>query len=184
MTNDAGIPLTELVWPEERYARSTNLELSTRAPDEVPDYEFTSKALRLLEEVLESSQDKYRERAWSVVGPYGAGKSTFALFLQLFTDASSRWFQQCFAQLEHVSSGIAHRLRAEVLIPEGQYIPVVVQGARMAPDLAFCRALVKAATHSSTDVSWASEHFLARLNCALQDLEMGILDSIPSPIMM
>ena len=178
MSNDVGTSLAELVWPEERYARATNLDLGTRAPEEVPDYKFTPKALRLLEEVLESSQDKYRDRAWSVIGPYGAGKSMFALFLlQLFTDASSLWFRQCFAQLEHISPGMAQRLRAEVLTPEGQYIPIVVQGARMAPDLAFCQALVKSTTHPSTDASWASEDFLARLHCALQEFETGVTDS-------
>ena len=179
MPNDAGTPLAELVWPEERYARSTNLEFGTRAPDEVPDYKFTPKALRLLEEVLQSSQDEYRERAWSVVGPYGAGKSTFALFLlKLFTDASSGWFRQCFAQLEHINPSIAQRLRAEVLTPEGQYIPIVVQGARIGPDLAFCQALVKATTYPSPEASWASEDFLVRLHCALQELETGVTDSL------
>jgi hypothetical protein len=153
--------------------------MGTRAPDEAPDYKFTPKALRLLEEVLENSHDKYRERAWSVVGPYGAGKSTFALFLlQLFTDASSVWFRQAFAQLERLSPDVAQRLHTEVRTLGGQYIPIVVQGARMAPDLAFCQALVKAATHPSTNASWASKDFLARLHSALQDLEMGVPDSL------
>lgn len=178
MPHETGLPLAELVWPEERYARSTNIEWSKRAHEDVPDYKFTPKALRLLEEVLASSQEKSHERAWSVIGAYGAGKSTFALFLlQLFTDASSVWFRQCLTHLEHMSPAIAQRLHTEILIPEGQYVPVVVQGARMAPDLAFCQALAKAATLPSTNTSWASQDFLARLQGALQDFATGVIDS-------
>lgn len=167
--------LADLVWPEEAYARSTNIELDNRDPEGVPDYKFTSKALRLLEDVLDSCQGSRRDRAWSVVGPYGSGKSTFSLFLlQLLTGVSSSWLKRCLVQLQLANPTLERRVHAEVASKAVRYLPVIVQGSRVPLDLALCQALSRAV---STDTSWTSESFRSSLNLTLQTLEAGIADS-------
>ncbi len=170
--------LADLVWPGEAYARATNLEFDRRDPEWVPDYKFTSKALRLLEEVLDSCQGSRRDRAWSVLGPYGSGKSTFSLFLlQLLTGSSSTWLQRCLVQLQLTSPAMEQRVQTEVLARGVRYFPVIVQGSRMPLDLALCRALHRAITDEMADTTWTSEHFRSSLHMALETMEASVSDT-------
>ena len=73
--------LADLVWPETKYARSTNIEFDSRNLDNISEYEFTSKSLRFLDAILDSLYGARRDRAWSIIGPYGSGNSTFILLL-------------------------------------------------------------------------------------------------------
>ena len=88
MTESAQRFLSDLIKPEDRFARSTNIEFDYRDPDTTPDYKFTPKALNLLEDVLDTRLGIRRDRAWTIVGPYGSGKSIFCLLiLQLLSGA-------------------------------------------------------------------------------------------------
>ena len=170
--------LADLVWPEQKYARSTNIELDNRNPEGVPEYKFTSKSLRFLDDILDSTHGTRRDRAWSMIGPYGSGKSTFILFLlQLLGGASSPWLRRCMVQLRLASPEIEQKLSEEVFEKKARYIPVVVQGSRTPLDLALCRALFKAASDHERDISWVSEGFLSSLNVAIQTIEAGVSDS-------
>jgi len=92
--------LSEIVWPKEAYSRSTNIELDSRDSSGLADYRFTAKSLGLLEEVLDGANGSRRDRAWSIIGPYGSGKSTFSLFLiQLLSGATTPWLERCLLQL-------------------------------------------------------------------------------------
>ena len=151
MPNDTARLLANFVWPEERFARSTNIELDNRNPEGVPDYRFTSKSLRLLDDILDSSKGVRRDRAWSIIGPYGSGKSTFLLFLlQLFGGASSPWLERCLVQLRLASPDIEQKLKRETLNNSVRFIPVTVQGSRAPLDLALCKALLNIATDTSS----------------------------------
>ena len=63
------------------YTRSINLERDADSVSVVGAYIPTSRALRTLERMAESFKAEESPRAWSLVGPYGAGKSSFAVFL-------------------------------------------------------------------------------------------------------
>lgn len=170
--------LADLVWPTEAYTRATNIELDYRNPEGVPEYKFTSKALRLLEDVLDSCQGNRRDRAWSVVGPYGSGKSTFSLFLlQVLTGSSSAWLRRCLVQLRLASPAMEQRVKVEILTPRARYLPVIVQGARLPLDLALCRALHRAITDDEWDTSWVPESLRSSLQLTLETLETGVSDS-------
>ena len=167
--------LADLVWPERSYARSTNIELDNRKPEGVPDYKFTSKSLRFLDDILDSIEGIRRDRAWSLIGPYGSGKSTFVLFLlQQLCGASSHWLERCLVQLGLVSPEIQQRLSRRIIESGVRYIPIVVQGSRVPLDLALCKALFKAATDEDRDTRWVSESFLSSLNIAIQTIEAGL----------
>ena len=170
--------LADLVWPERSYARSTNIELDNRKPEGIPDYKFTSKSLRFLDDILDSIEGIRRDRAWSLIGPYGSGKSTFVLFLlQQLCGASSHWLERCLVQLGLASPEIQQRLSRRIIESGVRYIPIVVQGSRVPLDLALCKALFKAATDEDRDTRWVSESFLSSLNIAIQTIEAGVSDS-------
>jgi len=63
------------------YTRSINLTRDADSTAIMKSYIPTSRALKTLEQISDSLQQKEAPRAWSLVGPYGSGKSSFAVFL-------------------------------------------------------------------------------------------------------
>lgn len=63
------------------YTRSVNLERDARSSTVLEGYIPTSRALRTLERVSQVLHEDLEPRAWTLIGPYGSGKSSFALFL-------------------------------------------------------------------------------------------------------
>lgn len=72
--------LATLITPVPRYARASNLERDTGL-ESVTDYHLIEPSLEVLRRILRSGAGASSTRAWVVTGPYGSGKSTFALFL-------------------------------------------------------------------------------------------------------
>jgi len=71
------------------YTRSINLERDADSQAVVEAYIPTSRALRTLERIAEALKVDESPRAWSLVGPYGSGKSSFAVFLAHLLGSSS-----------------------------------------------------------------------------------------------
>lgn len=70
--------LATQVRPRDRYLRAANLESHQ---EQAEHYIPTSRALEVLRRLVHSMEDSTGGRSWSLTGPYGAGKSSFALFL-------------------------------------------------------------------------------------------------------
>ena len=64
-----------------RYTRSVNVERDRGSQTLVEAYLPTATSVKLLDDVADALAATDRPRAWSLVGPYGSGKSSFALFL-------------------------------------------------------------------------------------------------------
>lgn len=67
------------IHPKDRYLRAANLEVHQ---EQAEHYIPTSRALEVLRRLVHSMADSAAGRSWSITGPYGAGKSSFALFLR------------------------------------------------------------------------------------------------------
>lgn len=170
--------LAEHVRLDEHFSRSTNIELDSRKLDSVPEYRFTPKSLRLLDDVLDDIQGTRKSRVWSIIGPYGSGKSTFLLLLmQLLSGTESAWVQRCLVQLRLASPEMERKVCSVVAKPRRKYIPVILQGSRAPLDYSMCRALLAAATDETSDTSWVSASFLSSVNTAMQILGTGVSDS-------
>ena len=81
---DAGQESTSLVNLVEvgrRFQRSVNLDRDTGSPDALSGYVVTPAIRRALSQITDGLGDAAGDRAWSLVGPYGSGKSAFAVFL-------------------------------------------------------------------------------------------------------
>jgi len=81
--------LIDKVSVNTHYTRSINLERDASSQAVVESYIPTSRALRTLERVAEALKTDESPRAWSLVGPYGSGKSSFAVFLAHLLGPSS-----------------------------------------------------------------------------------------------
>ena len=64
-----------------RYTRSTNVERDRGSRSIIDAYLPTACGTSLLDDVARALGPTDQPRAWSLIGPYGSGKSSFALFL-------------------------------------------------------------------------------------------------------
>ena len=73
------------------YTRATNVERDSGNLATVAAYCPTARGMALLEEVGDALGKGNKPRAWSLIGPYGSGKSSFGVFLHalLGDDAAS-----------------------------------------------------------------------------------------------
>lgn len=73
--------LSQRISINTHYTRSINLERDADSKLAIQSYIPTSRALRTLARVAETFSLQNSPRSWSLVGPYGSGKSAFSLFL-------------------------------------------------------------------------------------------------------
>lgn len=72
--------LAEIVNVKPRFGRSVNLERDFYNQISLDGYVVTSTSRQALERLIQAFTNKTAERAFTLTGPYGSGKSTFALF--------------------------------------------------------------------------------------------------------
>ena len=114
----AATSLTQLVHVRERFHRSVHLPHDWNAPHDPGDYLATPALLGFANQILGELGRSGGARAWTLTGPYGTGKSAFALFL---TDMLAT------AQPEHPR---ARELRERHLPGTNPLHPVLVQAER------------------------------------------------------
>jgi len=73
--------LTDNIKVNTYYTRSINLERDADSLEVVKAYIPTTRSLQTLAKISHSLVEDTSPRAWSLVGPYGSGKSSFANFL-------------------------------------------------------------------------------------------------------
>ena len=73
--------LINKVTVNSHYTRSINLTRDANSTAITKSYIPTSRALKTLHQISDSLLQDEAPRAWSLVGPYGSGKSSFAVFL-------------------------------------------------------------------------------------------------------
>ena len=104
--------LDKLIKINSVYARSINLERDGSKLDLIDSYIPTSVALQTIKKVADTFDgSKQLNRSWTLVGPYGSGKSSFGLFLSgLLSDPKSEEFSICYKKLAKVDQKTAHKV--------------------------------------------------------------------------
>lgn len=100
--------LIDQIKPRQSYLRAANLELHQ---EQVEHYIPTGRALEVLRRLVEAIEDPSAGRAWSLTGPYGAGKSSFALFLRALLGPASLRRSQAEATLGDADAPLLAGLR-------------------------------------------------------------------------
>ena len=73
--------LADKIEVNTRYTRSTNVERDRGSRSIIEAYLPTARGIGLLDDITGALGSDDQPRAWSLIGPYGSGKSSFALFL-------------------------------------------------------------------------------------------------------
>ena len=90
--------LDKLVAVSPRFARSISLVRDAHRTDALEGYILTPTGRDVLHRLSDALRGDSPTRAWSITGPYGSGKSAFALFavtsvqlLQQYQQPPRRW---------------------------------------------------------------------------------------------
>ena len=121
---------------DAHYTRAVNVERDGAAAG-VESYILTGNARRLLRRIADAAAKEKTTRAWTLVGPYGAGKSAFALFLSaLLAGGDSKHGAAARELCKREDESLADMYAGLTKAQKG-FCPVFVTGAReaMAPRL-------------------------------------------------
>lgn len=142
-------PLSALVEVHHRSVRAVNLDTDLRDPGVLRGYSPGDHVIDALRRIAVSFQDEPRTRAWSITGPYGSGKSSFAhLLCSLLACASEPAHKAAttliFATDPQLGETVA-RERERLGIAERGAIPAAVAAERESITHALLRALCRGA---------------------------------------
>jgi hypothetical protein len=125
--------LRDLINVVPRFTRSVNLERDATSTRATEGYLLTSTAQAVLERLGLSLSMGTGQRSWTITGPYGSGKSAFALYLSHLVGPPD--LPQAKAarsllkeQAPHLQAAFLDRRTKNAVLREG-YLPILVSGA-------------------------------------------------------
>jgi hypothetical protein len=127
-------PLSDYIQVGTRFLRSVNLEKDYTGGQRNGDYIVTPNARQVLTRVTEGLRSKSPYRAWTITGPYGVGKSAFAVYLTRLFCPNGDSTVAARQQLQGVDSDLAHRLLGAQALQDSRkgFLPILIT-ARRAP---------------------------------------------------
>jgi len=121
--------LSDKVAVNSHYTRSVNLERDQDSIELIKAYIPTSRARRTLERVSDTFDGETAPRAWSLVGPYGSGKSSFSVFLsQLMSSPELETTKTANKVLAGADRNLANQIAKHTKGGEG-YLKILITGS-------------------------------------------------------
>ena len=141
----SNIQLSELFHVQGRFRRSVHLERDFYRENAIDGYVLTATAREMLSRVISTIENESSSKAWSLTGPYGSGKSAFALFAaKLLGNSNSPTAQQALELLERGDTSLYERFRNTNGNGEQScsgFCPILISGERAPLSLALLRSL-------------------------------------------
>ena len=145
------IPLSELFHVTSRFRRSVHLERDFYGENPLDGYVLTVTARETLQRLIAALEGESTSKAWSLTGPYGSGKSAFALFAaKLLGAPKSPTTQAAMMPLKHGDESLWDRFIGLDLHRQRGFCPVLISGERSPISLALLRGLKRGLTAFSS----------------------------------
>ena len=139
------IPLSDLYKVRGRFHRSVHLERDFYTKENVLNgYILTVTAREMLSRVISTLENGKTSKAWSITGPYGSGKSAFALFAaKLLGNPNASTTQQALELLKSGDGSLYDRFISTNGNgqPLSDFCPVLISGERAPLSIALLRGL-------------------------------------------
>ena len=136
------IPLSELFHVTSRFHRSVHLERDFYEENALDGYVLTVTARETLRRVIAALDNESTSKVWSLTGPYGSGKSAFALLAaKLLSNPESPTMQAAMKLLKHGDKSLWDRFIGLDLHGQRGFCPVLISGERSPITLALLRGL-------------------------------------------
>ena len=127
------VPLSDIFRVKGRFQRSVHLERDFYTENALDGYILTVTAREMLSRVASTLENETTSKAWSLTGPYGSGKSAFALFTaKLLGNPNTSTTEQALGLLKHGDSLLHGRFtntNGKEQSPSG-FCPVLISGER------------------------------------------------------
>ena len=125
--------LADLLTLAPRFTRSVNLERDAMIPEATDGYILTGTARSVLERLAVSLRANAGQHAFTITGPYGSGKSSFALYLShLVGPPEAPQARAARALLKDqapdLHAALLDRRTKDAVVREG-YFPVLISGS-------------------------------------------------------
>ena len=128
------VRLSDLFHITERFQRSVHLERDFYTENALDGYVVTVKARETLTRLISAQENGATSKAWSLTGPYGAGKSAFALFAaKLLGDPGAITTQQALDMLRRGDDSLYERfmrINDNRKMSSSGFCPVLISGER------------------------------------------------------
>jgi hypothetical protein len=166
--------LSDIVSVGSRFGRSVNLERDFDELVSLEGYVLTTTARSALHRLAQAFQEPAASRAWTLTGPYGSGKSAFALFAAKALNAGSNDDVEFARRLiKDQDNDLWHKLfdrRRKNALGQHGLCPVLVSGSREPLNKALLRGLESAIEHY-----WPSSPplFLVQVRNMLKEIQDG-----------
>lgn len=175
----ANVPLSDLFQVKGRFRRSIHLERDFYRENAIDGYVLTATARQMLSRVIDSIENEATSKAWSLTGPYGSGKSAFALYTaKLLGNANSPTAQQALELLEQGDTDLYARFKNNTgngKLTQSGFCPVLISGERAPLSLALLRGLERGLSYFNE--SYTSLSICQKINDLLKSTDS---DSLPS----
>ena len=147
------VPLSELFHIKGRFRRSVHLERDFYTENVLDGYILTVTAREMLSRVISTLENDGMSKAWSLTGPYGSGKSAFALYAaKLLGNTETPTTQQALELLKDGDASLYQRFSStngNGKLTSTGFCPVLISGERSPLALALLRGLSRALTTSN-----------------------------------
>jgi hypothetical protein len=155
--------LREMIDVRHRSVRAVSLDEDRGNPEVLRGYVFGEHVLDALRRIAIALQEDPRTRAFSVTGPYGSGKSSFALLLcALLAPKDDPVYKRASKLLREADAQLADtfsRERRGLGVADRGLVPAMVTGQREPVPTALLRALC-----SGAEIYWSKGRKPALLN--------------------
>jgi hypothetical protein len=136
-------PLSDFIQVGARFLRSVNLEKDYAGGQRNGDYIVTPNARQVLNRVAEGLRNQSPYRAWTITGPYGVGKSAFAVYLTRLLCPNGDSTAAAREQLEEMDSALAQRLLGVQALEKSRkgFFPILITARRAPTSLCFLQGI-------------------------------------------
>jgi hypothetical protein len=146
-------PLYQLVGVNSRFARSISLVRDFESPDALEGYILTPVGRDVLNRIQAALRGESGTRAWSLTGPYGSGKSAFALFVAQLLAGEQKPREKAREFLRKHDDGLWAGLfdKGSPLAKKSKRLfPVLITGSRQPLEKALASSLAQAMRRLAT----------------------------------
>jgi hypothetical protein len=158
-----------------RNVRAVNIETHLDKVDVLHGFSPGAHIVDATRQIIAGLQNGARSRAWSLTGPYGAGKSTYAVFLAaLLGDRRHAAHADAAQLLGSVDPQLADLLNLErhrLRLDDRGIVPAVAVARREPTALALTRALLDGAQRATSSRRGRKPAFLHDLSAAVEAAE-------------
>lgn len=117
--------LDQLLKVRSAHSRSTNVELD-KSQESLNRYIPTGRSLEVVSRVVESLKTSQGCRSFSIIGPYGSGKSSFVVFLgALLRGVTDEGSKLAWKALTQANATVASSLKKLLAIQTANFCLVV-----------------------------------------------------------